>query len=144
MTAFKKPQDFSVKSARMRLAVIRRDPSFAAVTLERFRNWLLEQTTRPTALEWECAYCGQALSVEYISFDHGVPLDAGGASTLDNGRICCEQCNARKGAIGEREWNDLKALVGSWHESMKRHFWQRWNSQPMSGFWRRNRGKKHG
>lgn len=41
----------------------------------------------------KCVECG---CVESLSFDHIIPQDRGGASTIVNLRILCQRCNSRK------------------------------------------------
>ena len=42
-----------------------------------------------------CVECGAAFDLQY---DHVIPLALGGASTVENLRVLCAECNRRKGA----------------------------------------------
>lgn len=45
-----------------------------------------------------CYLCGRHLRRSEINLDHVVPLSRGGTHTPDNLRVCCVQCNVRKGS----------------------------------------------
>ena len=44
----------------------------------------------------KCQYCGRSAPEVVIHFDHIVPLSKGGATTLDNLQLLCEQDNLGK------------------------------------------------
>ncbi|MDE2102777.1 MAG: HNH endonuclease [Patescibacteria group bacterium] len=49
----------------------------------------------------QCHYCGAPVDILILTLDHAIPRAAGGRFALDNMRICCEQCNQRKGNLTE-------------------------------------------
>lgn len=46
----------------------------------------------------KCVVCG---STEKLQIDHIIPVDAGGATALDNLQVLCQPCNGSKSANGE-------------------------------------------
>jgi hypothetical protein len=56
------------------------------------RSFMLDQRIR-MSLPQECVYCG---SVDYLSIDHIVPTNRGGADTGDNAIWACRRCNSSK------------------------------------------------
>lgn len=46
-----------------------------------------------------CALCGRKLTLEEATLDHIVPLFCGGADSVENLQICCEEDNLFKGSI---------------------------------------------
>ena len=53
-----------------------------------------------------CWYCGctfddrEGGGSRMLTLDHVEPTAGGGASSLDNLRLCCRTCNGRKGQLG--------------------------------------------
>jgi len=43
---------------------------------------------------WRCLSCGTG---EDLSVDHVVPLSLGGANTIENVQVLCQECNGEKG-----------------------------------------------
>lgn len=46
-----------------------------------------------------CQLCGRKISVENMTLDHIIPLDAGGEESMDNLQLSCETCNRYKANI---------------------------------------------
>ena len=46
-----------------------------------------------------CALCGRKPTLEEATLDHIVPLFCGGADSVENLQICCEEDNLFKGSI---------------------------------------------
>jgi 5-methylcytosine-specific restriction endonuclease McrA len=46
---------------------------------------------------FSCQYCGEALAVEKLTFDHVIPRVQGGRTEWTNVVAACEPCNLRKG-----------------------------------------------
>ena len=46
-----------------------------------------------------CVLCGRKLTLEKATLDHIVPLFCGGADSVENLQICCEEDNLFKGSI---------------------------------------------
>ncbi|WP_253861534.1 HNH endonuclease [Mycobacterium asiaticum] len=42
--------------------------------------------------------CTQCKEKHYLEYDHIIPLALGGATSVDNLKILCRQCNLQKGA----------------------------------------------
>ena len=64
----------------------RRRPAFSFASK---RNVLIRD-------EFQCAYCGRALTMGTCTLDHVVPKSRGGRGDLENLVACCTMCNAQK------------------------------------------------
>jgi 5-methylcytosine-specific restriction endonuclease McrA len=53
-----------------------------------------------------CYLCGRETSVHDVSFEHVVPLVAGGSHTPENIRVAHQRCNSKKGArlLSQVDW----------------------------------------
>ncbi len=40
-----------------------------------------------------CAYCGEAVTLETATFDHVIPKSRGGSNARGNRVLCCKKCN---------------------------------------------------
>lgn len=59
------------------------------------------QFTRANIYErdrYTCQYCGEQREPDYLTFDHVVPVAAGGTRSWENIVTACEPCNRKKGA----------------------------------------------
>lgn len=54
-----------------------------------------------------CAYCGTMLTLEQATFDHVVPLSAGGYDKTKNGAIACRACNQAKASMPADEFRAM-------------------------------------
>lgn len=61
-----------------------------------------------------CVYCVRPLSFE-LTLDHQVPLDRGGAHSLDNLVVCCRRCNSLKGLMDGREFQLFREFLAKLH-----------------------------
>ncbi|MGE0539757.1 MAG: HNH endonuclease [Dehalococcoidia bacterium] len=51
-----------------------------------------------------CYLCARVLDEGEIALDHVIPLIRGGSHTMDNLRVCCHDCNGRKGRLTVEEY----------------------------------------
>jgi 5-methylcytosine-specific restriction endonuclease McrA len=64
-----------------------------------------------------CWYCGCAFDdgegggSRALTLDHVHPVADGGASSLDNLRLCCRTCNQRKGQLGSEAYDASELLA---------------------------------
>ena len=122
------PPGFGEKSSRLLGALRRRDKRTGLPSLGEFRLWLLGEAIQDGL--WRCSYCLGLLNADQISVDHRDPLSLGGPTSLDNLAVCCEWCNRAKGAIGEREYRDLLALIMFWPIDMRSDINRRLSQKP--------------
>ena len=54
--------------------------------------------------DWECAYCGEHLTIDTATLDHIIPKFKGGHSVKSNLCCCCSHCNREKGSDGLNSW----------------------------------------
>ena len=53
---------------------------------------------------WQCAYCGEHLTIDTATLDHIIPKFKGGHSVKSNLCCCCSHCNSEKGSDGLNSW----------------------------------------
>ena len=64
-----------------------------------------------------CWYCGCSFDdrenrgSRTLTIDHVEPVAGGGASSLDNFRLCCRTCNQRKGHLGADAYEASELLA---------------------------------
>lgn len=73
----------------------------------------ISKTTRASVLDrdnWQCQYCGEALTDSTSTLDHLVPHSEGGTGRADNLLACCRACNIQRGAKPLDEWRFAMTL----------------------------------
>jgi hypothetical protein len=66
-----------------------------------YRGWVLDQFGGNWDSVAKCTYCTRLLNVQTFITDHREPLKFGGALSLENLALCCEDCNNAKGSMSE-------------------------------------------
>jgi 5-methylcytosine-specific restriction endonuclease McrA len=74
----------------------------AAVNLKQIREWMLLVKSAPFA---KCYYCELTVSTKRIHFEHMIPLNRGGAHSIENLCVSCKLCNLQKGTRHISEWD---------------------------------------
>lgn len=59
-----------------------------------------------------CVYCG---GVERLGLDHVIPAENGGATTMRNLVVCCEECNGSKSTL------NLADFIAKLHRTFERY-----------------------
>ena len=63
-----------------------------------------------------CYYSGVPLKKDDFSIDHKQPLKRGGTHDFSNLCVCTKGMNTAKGALTEKEFKDLLALISKWED----------------------------
>ncbi len=73
--------------------------------------------------EGKCYYCKTAFKnatgFEHVSLDHKKPSSRGGSDAKVNLALTCQKCNSEKGQLDEKEYSEVKRLVGEGKFTMK-------------------------
>jgi len=85
------------------------------------------QTQIRQAARYLCEYCHTDERWQYVAFtvDHVIPVQAGGANTLDNYALACFHCNRRKAdktTVLDTETGQLVALFNPRQQLWADHF----------------------
>ncbi len=79
-------------------SVIKKEKNYP---LKQFRYLVIERdkkVTLGTKQEyWLCYICNRELTKKQITIDHVTPRSKGGKNQLSNGKVCCGECNSKKG-----------------------------------------------
>lgn len=53
-----------------------------------------------------CNYCGRELDLEFLVFEHLLPVSKYGSSIVGNMQLTCQPCNSRKNSRTDRDFRD--------------------------------------
>jgi len=90
-----------------RAGLIRRQAMEIEFNREQLSHWLWKRVGLNAV---QCHYCKVPIDILNLTLDHAKPRTAGGAFSLDNMRICCGECNERKGNLSEQAFLAILAF----------------------------------
>ena len=93
--------------------------AFAQVLINRYRT------------DFRCEYCHHVLELDSTdneyrwvpSYDHRIPLEAGGTNEIDNFAVICHRCNIVKRTASETSYRALIAGLGDAFEAWAEESW---------------------
>lgn len=80
----------------------------ASVNLRQIRDWMDRIKSKKT---FTCYHCGETKPIEFLHFDHIVPLTEGGAHSIENLCASCSKCNWSKGSKLLKDWYKAGQLI---------------------------------
>lgn len=74
----------------------------ATVNLYRINQWVQAVRARK---QNQCYYCENPVTLEFLHFDHIIPISKGGQHSVENLCVSCKKCNQIKSAKLLSEWS---------------------------------------